>query len=295
MSGDMKTRILLGAIMIACVAGLLWLDWHVERTGAIELQRPAGGKAVLRALPVAAVMLVLLAPAVWEIVRLCGAAGILILGFSAVVGTSALATLPFWWQFVGVPFAGEALLVLLGAVVCLAFAEQMVRSRMAAALPTVAMTLFTVLYLGVGGAMMLQIRMLEPDGLVRLVLFLATVKCADIGAYFTGSAIGRHKMIPWLSPGKSWEGLAGGLAAAVGASLLINRLTSAGLGVGETVVFGLVVAVAGQFGDLCESLLKRSVHVKDSGSAVPEYGGVLDVIDSPLIAALPAYVLLTVM
>ena len=295
MSVDMKTRILLGTIMIAAVAGLLWLDWHMERTGAIELQRLDGGKVVLRALPVAVVMLVLLASAVWEIVRLCGAAGILILGLSAVVGMGALATLPFWWQFVGVPFAGEALLVLLGAVVCLAFVEQMVRSRTTAALPTVAMTTFTVLYLGVGGAMMLQIRMLEPDGLVRLVLFLAAVKCADIGAYFTGSAVGKHKMIPWLSPGKSWEGLAGGLAAAVGASLLINRLLSAGLADGEAVVFGVVVALAGGFGDLCESLLKRSVHVKDSGSAVPEFGGVLDIIDSLLIAAIPAYALLTVM
>ena len=178
---------------------------------------------------------------------------------------------------------------------CLAFVEQMVRSQTAGALPTVAMTMFTVLYLGIGGAMMLHIRMIEPDGLVRLVLFLAAVKCADIGAYFTGSAIGKHKMIPWLSPGKSWEGLAGGLAAAVGVSLLVNRLLSVALMDYHAVVFGVVVALAGQFGDLCESLLKRSVHVKDSGAAVPEFGGVLDIIDSPLIAALPAYVLLTVM
>jgi len=281
--------------MIAAVAALLWADWYLEEAGVIRLGGPHGSVTVLRGLPVAATILVLEVLAIWEMVRLCGAAGVLILGLSAAIGSTALGTLPLWWQFVGVPLSGQAVMVLLAVIVALPFLEQMARSRTTDALRTIACTLLTVLYLGVGGAMILQIRMLNPNGLMWLVLFLAVVKSTDIGAYFVGSAVGRHKMIPWLSPGKSWEGLFGGLAAGTAVSLLGNWVMGAGLIMWQAALFGVVVGLAGQFGDLCESLLKRSVHVKDSGAAVPEFGGMLDIIDSPLMAAAPAYMLLAVM
>ena len=127
-------------------------------------------------------------------------------------------------------------------------------------------------------------------------MFLAAVKFADVGAYFTGSAIGRHKLIRWLSPHKSWQGLIGGLAAAAGVSLLIvAALKIDGIHLWQAAVFGVVVGLAGLFGDLCESLLKRSANMKDSGSAVPGFGGVLDILDSPLLAAPIAYLLLAMM
>ena len=127
------------------------------------------------------------------------------------------------------------------------------------------------------------------------MLFLAAVKCTDIGAYFVGSAVGRHKLIVWLSPGKSWEGLIGGLAFAAGVSILVAWAWKIDAAVWEAAVFGVAVALAGQFGDLCESLLKRSARVKDSGAALPEFGGVLDLLDSPLLAAPVGYVLLAAM
>jgi phosphatidate cytidylyltransferase len=117
-----------------------------------------------------------------------------------------------------------------------------------------------------------------------------TVKASDIGAYAAGMSFGRHKMIPWLSPAKSWEGLAGGiaLAAAVGGAM---AWWSAGLPdprdhvpVVLGAATGAVLGIVGPFGDLVESLLKRGAGVKDSGSVLPGMGGVFDVLDSPLMA-----------
>ena len=96
------------------------------------------------------------------------------------------------------------------------------------------------------------------------------VKMCDTGAYFTGSAIGRHKMIPWLSPGKTWEGLAGGLITSMLTGWGLAELSAAWLAdepvipVGWALGFGLVIGVVGQLGDLLMRLLKRGGAIKDS-------------------------------
>jgi phosphatidate cytidylyltransferase len=131
-----------------------------------------------------------------------------------------------------------------------------------------------------------------------LVGAILTTKSCDIGAYFTGVSIGRHKLIPWLSPGKTWEGLLGGVAAAAavgaGLALLSARLPQPADHIHWAVglVGGVLVALIGQFGDLAESLLKRDAGVKDSGTLLPGMGGVLDVLDSPLMAGPAVYWLL---
>jgi phosphatidate cytidylyltransferase len=131
-------------------------------------------------------------------------------------------------------------------------------------------------------------------GVPLLAVFLTAVKCTDMVAYFVGSAVGRHKLIPWLSPGKSWEGLAGGLIGGAGAAMLAAwGLGAKALAIWQAAGLGVALGAAGQFGDLCESLLKRSVQAKDSGSAVPQYGGVLDILDSPLLAAPVAWAILS--
>lgn len=129
----------------------------------------------------------------------------------------------------------------------------------------------------------------QPQGALWLIWLFLLVGVADVGAYFTGRAWGRRKLAPNLSPGKTWEGVAGGalLSALVcgGALAAWGRLSWFWAGV------TLLLIAVGVFGDLLESLLKREAGAKDSGTLLPGHGGVLDRIDSAL-AALPIFALL---
>ena len=123
-----------------------------------------------------------------------------------------------------------------------------------------------------------------------LLYMIVVVKFTDIGAFFVGSAIGRHKLIPRISPHKSWEGVAGGMGFALIGSLLMRQATQGQLGpvvlsVPHALGLGGLLAVTGILGDLAESLVKRSAGVKDSGRMIAGMGGLLDVIDSLLPAA----------
>jgi len=163
-------------------------------------------------------------------------------------------------------------------------------------LPAAASTLFFATYLGLFLGFYMMIR--AEHSIWWIIGIVAIVKMCDTGAYFIGSAIGRHKLIPWLSPGKTWEGLAGGL--------LVSMLTAWGLALlsghwlpMEPVVsttwalgLGLAIGLTGQVGDLVMSLIKRSAQVKDSSTLLPGLGGVMDVLDSPLLAAPVAWWLL---
>ncbi len=149
-------------------------------------------------------------------------------------------------------------------------------------------SLLAFVYLGLMFGFLLAIRR-EHSAWV-LAWILLTTKMSDTGAYFAGRAFGRHKLIPWLSPGKTWEGLVGGviLAAAVGAGGLavLRGWTHAALPpVWSGAVAGAAAAIFGQLGDLVMSLFKRDAGRKDSGHSLPGFGGVLDVLDSPLLVA----------
>ena len=126
-------------------------------------------------------------------------------------------------------------------------------------------------------------------GTVALALAIFVPKCCDIGAYSIGRLIGRHKMTPVLSPKKTWEGLAGGLALAAAAAVLLNRLGGLGYGDPAAACLGLTVGGAGVLGDLAESLVKRDFQHKDASQVVPGFGGVLDVVDSIVFAAPVSY------
>lgn len=160
----------------------------------------------------------------------------------------------------------------------------------------VAGTVFALAYIGLLGSFTIQLRWLTErgGGLLPLVYLIAAAKGADVGAYLVGRMIGRRKLWPTLSPNKTVEGALGGLALSVGASLLISRIARVdlalpGLEPGPAVAFGLIIGAAGQIGDLMESLIKRDCRRKDASSAVPGFGGVLDVLDSLLFAGPAAY------
>lgn len=127
-------------------------------------------------------------------------------------------------------------------------------------------------------------------GRMLLLYLLLVVKSADIAAYFVGNTVGRHKLFPRISPGKTWEGLMGGIAVAMSASVLFFKLTDGHFGkvvltFRDSLILGCLLAVAGVIGDMFESLLKRASGTKDSGSVIPGMGGILDVIDSLLFGA----------
>jgi phosphatidate cytidylyltransferase len=129
------------------------------------------------------------------------------------------------------------------------------------------------------------------DGPVLVLYLFVLIWLADSGAYFAGRAFGRHKLSPAVSPGKTWEGAGGGLAAALLAALVLVLGGFAGsLPLAAFVALSLLVALVSIGGDLWESRLKREAGVKDSGSLLPGHGGMLDRVDS-LIAAAPVYAL----
>lgn len=130
---------------------------------------------------------------------------------------------------------------------------------------------------------------LQEFGSWLILYVIGVVACADVGAYFTGRALGKHKMAPRVSPGKTLEGLAGGIVLVSLFAVLVGVLLQpAGLPVGVLLALSLCTALASVLGDLVESMVKRHAGVKDSGTLLPGHGGVLDRIDS-LAAAIPVF------
>jgi phosphatidate cytidylyltransferase len=134
--------------------------------------------------------------------------------------------------------------------------------------------------------------------LIALPLILTWV--SDAGAYFVGRGVGGRKLMPTVSPGKTLSGAIGGLLAAIAVTVLyvtfvLRPYASLGMTVGSAVLFGAIISVVGQVGDLAESMLKRQVGVKDSSALIPGHGGVLDRVDSLLFVFPAAYVLLDLM
>jgi phosphatidate cytidylyltransferase len=126
------------------------------------------------------------------------------------------------------------------------------------------------------------------EGRYYVLYFIVVTKFSDVGAYVTGSLIGRHKMIPRISPGKTWEGFGGAIAFSTGASLLFAQFLGnhlAGMNLMHAAFLGILLSCSAVIGDLIESLFKREAGVKDSGHLLPGIGGILDLLDSLLFNA----------
>jgi phosphatidate cytidylyltransferase len=129
----------------------------------------------------------------------------------------------------------------------------------------------------------------SPDGRDWVLLTLLTVWIGDTGAYFVGRPLGRHKLAPHVSPGKTWEGAAGGQVTGFLAVLGLTALFDLDIDAEHVIALGLLVPAAALVGDLAESAIKRGLGVKDSSGLVPGHGGVLDRLDSLLFAAPTVY------
>ncbi len=129
------------------------------------------------------------------------------------------------------------------------------------------------------------------DGAFRVTIMIAAVVLSDTGGFVAGSLLGQHRMAPSVSPNKSWEGFGGSvLASAVGSALMVQFMLHQPWW--EGALFGVAIAFAGTLGDLSESLMKRDLGVKDMGRLLPGHGGLMDRLDSLLLAAPTGYVLL---
>ncbi len=173
--------------------------------------------------------------------------------------------------------------------------QMFARLRADEPLRTMAYTLFGLLYVLWLFNFMTKILYVvprSPEGAVMgqfyCLYLIAVTKFSDMGAYLTGSVIGRHPLIPHISPKKTWEGFFGAMGFSLLASLLLFKLMPGHLSVltwTHATILGLLLGFAAVIGDLAESIIKRSTGVKDSGSMLPGIGGALDLIDSLLFTA----------
>jgi phosphatidate cytidylyltransferase len=288
----LRWRLLLAVVIIAALAGLCWLDARAALPGlwllpvAVALAGLASGEVLylaghagLRPQPaivLAANVLLVLAPWAPLACRQCG------WHFDGAETTAALGP----WA------AGAVPLCVLAIGTLIVFLGEMRRyQRPGGITANIATAVFAMVYVGVMLGFAVQLRL--AWGIGALVSWVIVVKMGDIGAYTVGRLIGRHKMAPILSPGKTVEGAFGALAfACLGSwaafAWLVPAVSPATLPAGPSwgwFPFGLLLGGAGLLGDLAESLLKRDVGCKDSSRWLPGFGGVLDILDSLLLTA----------
>ena len=147
-------------------------------------------------------------------------------------------------------------------------------------------TFFPVLFVGLPFAFVVGLRVIPgQNGPDLLLLAMLCVTLSDAGAYYTGSAFGAHRLAPVISPKKSWVGVAGGVLGSIAGALIGHFWFFQRLPLAHALTLGVVLCAAGIVGDLAESMLKRSAGVKDSSALLPGHGGVLDRVDSLLVAA----------
>ena len=203
-------------------------------------------------------------------------------------------------------FPAQRLLILegsLGLVILLSLPWLFLRKNLDGALLDWALTLAFSLYMGVPASFFLLLRgyafvqfhlpsgalIYFPPGVWWLLTVLLGVWGFDSAAFFSGRLFGKHKLSPRISPGKTWEGVVGGMVLSITAGLLFTVIP---LGVPWylAVVLGILIGAAAVLGDLSESLIKRQTNVKDSGQFMPGHGGMLDRIDSLWFAVIVVYI-----
>ncbi len=297
MEQSLRNRLTYGPMMLAGLFGLLALDHYVQKWTATP-NVPGTGLAGLGLL----VLLLVISPiAIVELATLFTAERVRPYRVLAGSACGLLMVHAFCTQFDAFKSVAASSLAFIVVFVMLAAAlTRSLDQQTEGAIHRMAGTVLATLYLGGLAWFLVALRVKNAgrhhfNGSTGIVLFiLLVVKSTDIGAYFGGRATGRHKLIPWLSPGKTWEGLGWGLLTAAGVGILCSRFVRSHdypFVWWKAALFGAVLGGIGQLGDLLESLMKRDAEVKDSGRLVPGFGGILDIIDSPLLAAPFAYLM----
>lgn len=277
----LKYRLIFGTLLTIGLSGLLVFDAWLD--GSLSASVP---NAPVQGTFFYILIAILIVLAQIEFCKLAAAKKLVIfLPFSVIISI-LLAGGWYWTQIIPISaalyFAGLLAISFFGL-----FVYQFRRWGTNAAIANCSANYFSIIYLGLLSAFAVAIRV--DFGFWPFMMFIFTIKSADIGAYTLGSLFGKHKFAPKISPGKTWEGMAG----AVIASIIVTVIFAGFCGIMHllaSVAFGFAFAFIGQFGDLIESMLKRDAEQKDSSNTIPGFGGVLDLVDSPLPAACVAYI-----
>lgn len=256
---------------------------------AIAVGLGLGALALLTLFTVQATFLVLVAVlveiAIWELVTALGTKQMAAPLIPVMAGGLLMIVLAY--------YAGSRALVAALAVTIITVFVWRLPGRAEGYVRDIAAGIFALCYLPLLGAFV-ALMLAQPRGAHRVLLFLILTVCSDTGGYFAGILFGKHLMVPAISPKKTWEGLAGSVvlclaAGAIGLVLLLNGPVWAGL------VLGIGAVIAATLGDLVESIIKRDIDTKDMSSILPGHGGVLDRLDSLLMVAPVAWLLMTVL
>lgn len=277
----LKYRLVFGTLMTVFFAAIVifdgWLDGTLTASAADD--KPVQGTILC------ILIALLVIPAQLELSKLAAAKNLKIFSPISIIASILFATSWYWPQFLQIE--SRICLYFIPAFVLMALLlYQYIRYGTSAVLANCGASYFSIIYLGLLGAFVLAVRI--DFGPWALLMFVFVVKSADIGAYSFGSLFGKHKFSPNISPGKSWEGMAGAVATATIVAILF-AISCDIMVWWLAVIFGSCFAFIGQMGDLAESMIKRDAKQKDSASRVPGFGGILDILDSPLLAAPFAY------
>jgi phosphatidate cytidylyltransferase len=280
----LRHRLLFGTLMTVGFAALVvfdgWLDGSLTNSTADDRSVQGTILSLLVAL--------LAIPAQIELSKLAAAKNVRIFLPVSIIASIVFATWRFWQPFIKLS-PGVCLLLLSSLALFALLLHQYASYGTSGILANCGVNCFSIWYLGFLSSFCVAIRI--EFGMWPLLMFVFVIKSADIGAYTFGTLFGRHKFSPTVSPGKTWEGMAGAITVAV--IVAVGFATGCGIMVWWlAIVFGLCFAVIGQMGDLTESMIKRDAEQKDSDQKVPGFGGVLDIIDSLLVAAPVAYLFL---
>ncbi len=289
----LRSRLLAAAAILVPLIGILYADVHLN-----------AGAPGIWLVPLGLIISLMAAYEVLDLLRTPGHQPLSWTVYSGVAVVFLAACVPMLWPLSGTPYPpscplgrlGWPLLAVTGALTWAFVGEMRRYEQPGGVIVNLSLAVFTIVYVGVPMAFAALLRQFHDNrwGMAALVSVILIVKMSDTGAYFFGKLLGRTKLAPKLSPGKTVAGGIGCLVFAVGAAVFFTQLL-APLMTGQpvksplwgAVVYGLVLAVTGVIGDLGESLLKRDMGRKDSSSWLPGLGGILDVLDS-LFLSLPA-------
>ncbi|MEK7865631.1 MAG: phosphatidate cytidylyltransferase [Planctomycetota bacterium] len=260
-----KTRILLGLVLVSVISAVLWLDHRYQATWGF-----------------AGILVLVCTGGLYEYARLLSRPDLRLPAIELALLGGAFLLL----QIAQPPHGGEYLLPLVALVVVLLLSEGVFRgdpNRSESAVLSIA----GLVYVCFLASFVTRIRFFDGFGEAAFFWFLAVNKVTDSGAFFAGKTLGRRKLCPNVSPGKTWEGSFGGTIAGVGAGMVVWSVSPMRdvFPWWAILLAAIPASVSGQVGDLVESLFKRKAGQKDSGALLPQFGGFLDLLDCLLLSA----------